>query len=233
MTKRTGKRGSSPTLHLTIAASAHDRAMRSNSGGCLIVDAIKEQYPHLSAVSVDMATIRVSDGAKGLRYTYLTPSDAQHLLLAFDQGWKNPLEHVTVSRAVKIERMTGTHPTKQVDRDKARAERIAYLEAKLESGEPLTSREKASLTRMTNPKPTPDRPSKKGPVTDIVTPAKGPATVVGGDPIPHGQDHPNLLRGRNRHFGARLADPGIAFNEAVEQAVLQRLAEFDKPSAQL
>ena len=38
-----------------------------------------------------------------------------------------------------------------------------------------------------------------------------------------GKPHPNLLRGRNRHFGAKLADPGQAFHDAVEAAVAERM----------
>ena len=49
--------------------------------------------------------------------------------------------------------------------------------------------------------------------------------VYGGRPLPQGEAHPNLLRGRDRHFGAKLADPGEAFREAVEAAVADRLAK--------
>ena len=45
------------------------------------------------------------------------------------------------------------------------------------------------------------------------------------DLFPQGEAHPNLLRGRDRHFGAKLADPGEAFREAVEAAVADRLAK--------
>jgi hypothetical protein len=51
--------------------------------------------------------------------------------------------------------------------------------------------------------------------------------VEGGRPIAHGPDLPNLLRGRNRHFGAKLADPGEAFREAVAAGVAEKLAERD------
>ena len=50
------------------------------------------------------------------------------------------------------------------------------------------------------------------------------AVVLGGDPLVQGPPHPNLLRGRDRHFGAKVARPGLAFEEAVEAAVSQRLA---------
>jgi len=43
-----------------------------------------------------------------------------------------------------------------------------------------------------------------------------------------GEPHPNLLRGRDRHYGAKLADPGQVFRDAVEEAVAQHLAERDR-----
>lgn len=225
------RHGGSPTLQLTITDAQHQRAVRSNSGGCLIADAIKEQYPHLSGIVVDMATIRVTDKAQGLRYTYLTPPTAQHVLLSFDQGWRNPVDTLTVKRAVKVDKVTKA-PSSRIKAAEYRQERIAELEEKLDSGVELTRPERAALSRMTNPnrKPTPERPSSSGPVTQVITSGNQPATVVGGRPLPQGEAHPNLLRGRNRHFGAKLADPGTAFNEAVEQAIAQHFAQHDQPS---
>ena len=66
------KRKTSPTLQLAIGQEQIDRAVQSNSGGCLIADAIKAQYPELTHVTVDMATVRVTDKQRGERYTYLT-----------------------------------------------------------------------------------------------------------------------------------------------------------------
>jgi hypothetical protein len=47
--------------------------------------------------------------------------------------------------------------------------------------------------------------------------------VVGGAPPKKLPSNPNLLTGRNRHFGARLADPGMAFREAVAQRVAEEM----------
>lgn len=234
MTKRRTARGpGSPVLNISIGQRQYEQAIRSNSGGCLIADAIKEQYPHLAVISVDMATVRVRDGEKGLKYTYLTPALAQHLLIAFDQGWRQPVESLTIKTAVKIDHITRS-PSDKRSKAQYREERIAELENKLDLGEELTPPEKAALSRMTNPnrKPPKPRPSSAGPITDVITSGNRPATIVGGKPIPQqaAKDNPNLLRGRNRHFGAKLAHPGIAFDEAVEQRVRQELAKFDAPS---
>lgn len=219
---------SSPTLVLTISEEQREEAINSNSGGCLIADAIKKQYPHLSGIIVDMATVRVSDREQGLRYTYLTPPGAQHCLLAFDQGWPNPSEQVTIKRAVKIHPITRpkTGPASTTAVAARRAERVATLTAKRDSGQPLTRGEKTALTRMSKAAPPVDRPTSNGPTEVHVTDGGSShgAVVIGGRGIPQGPAHPNLLRGRDRHFGARLADPGQAFTEAVEAAVQERLA---------
>ena len=217
----------SPTLTLRITQEQHDHAIQSASGGCLIADAIRSQYPHLTKVSVDMATIRVSDRKEGVRYTYLTPPLAQHLLLSFDQGWPNPTDEVVIRRAVHISPITRTPSMLRRDA-KVRADRISELEAK-EAGEGLTKSEKAALTRMKNRPEPPPRPASLGEKEVKVHGRKKDGTTIsGGRHLPHGQDHPNLLRGRDRHFGAKLADPGQAFREAVDAAVAEKLAKKDE-----
>jgi hypothetical protein len=221
----------SPVLEIEITEERWQRAEQSKSGGCLLADGIKEQYPNLSRVTVDMATIRATDRAKGERYTWLTPPSGQHLLLALDQGWPNPTERVKTRRPVKttpvIRAKTGRD---SVAGQKARrAERKKELEAKLAAGEELTRQEKTALARVSNPKPTPERPSSRGPVEVKVDESRG-TTVHGGAPLPQGKAHPNLLRGYDRHFGAKLSDPGEVFRQAVEVAVAERLAQ-ESPEA--
>lgn len=214
----------SPTLELDITPEQHERAVESASGGCLIADAIKSQYPELTGVTVDMATIRVTDRKKGQRYVYLTPPVAQHLLLSFDQGWPQSADHVTIKRAVKVSPITRNRkgPNSAVAAAERRAQRIAELEVKKqESG--LTKREEGTLKRMLSAKPAPTRPTSHGPA-EVSVRSEG-VVVSGGVPIPQGPAHPNLLRGRDRHFGAKLADPGKAFNDAVEAAVANRLGQ--------
>jgi hypothetical protein len=212
---------SSPTLNIVITEEQHAKAIASNSGGCLIADAIKEQYPQLTSVSVDMATVRATDRQKGERYTYLTPAGAQHLLLAFDQGWPHVgAGTLTIRRAVKITPIIrGRQERKRINR--RREDRVRELEAKEASGEPLSRYERTALTRMHNAAPAPERPTSVG-APDVKVDERG-VVVRGGNPVVQGPAHPNLLRGRNRHFGAKLADPGTAFQEAVDAAVAERL----------
>jgi hypothetical protein len=226
MAKSTKKRSRvfSPKLVVRITEEEYATAKRSHSGGCLIANAIKRDYPELSNVTVDTATIRATDRARGLRFTYLAPPLAQHILLAWDQGWPSPADECVVQRAVKIDRLTRakTGPGSPAGVRARRQERIVELEQKEANGESLSRHEKASLTRMRNPSPTPDRPTSEGP-PEVHMRGRNPV-VVGGRPILQGEAHPNLLRGRNRIFGAKLADPGLAFKEAVEAALAERAA---------
>lgn len=216
----TTRRVHSPTLTLDITPEQYERAVKSSSGSCLVADAIKAQYPKLTGINVDMATVRVSDKKIGYRFIYLTPDDSQLALLFFDQGWDRQPGQLIIKGAVQILPMKSSGGRRTSP--EARAARIAELEAKQAAGT-ATRPERAALTNM---KRTPDRPRSSGKAK--VTFDNGKPTVRGGKPRTTGRGHPghpNLLAGRNRHFGAKLADPGIAFREAVDKAVAERLAE--------
>ena len=203
-----GKPRANRQIELEITEADRATAIASNSGGCLIADALKRQG--FTAVSVDMATIRVSDKDAGLRFVFLTPPAAQHLLLSFDQGWPNPTERVILKRPVRVLpiKSNGTTGTSAY-----RATRVAELEANVAAGT-ATKADRGALTILQKH---PDRPATGGPAE--LTRA---GVVVGGRAPVRTPDHPNLLRGRNRIFGAKLADPGVAFREAVDAAVRER-----------
>lgn len=231
---RTKKSGSpSPWLKPRITAEQFARAKRSNSGGCLVADAIKAQYPQYGRVEVDMATVQIWDYKRGERYVYLTPPSVANVLLGFDQGWPVAIDApLHIRRAVQIlpirRAASGAHSTGAVR--ERRRERIAELEQKQEAGEDLTSGEKRSLTQLKNNEaapPPPERPTSHGPAQVVEQPpaSKERPTIRGGRPPIKPPRNPNLLAGRNRHFGAKLADPGLAFREAVAQAVADHLAE--------
>lgn len=219
-------RKSAPVLDIVIPDKVWETAKQASSGGCLIADSLKLQYPHLSGVRVDMATIRASDKAKGLRYTWLTPSAGQHLLLSYDQGWSQPTDHVKTGRPVKVTPITRQQsgPKSTATISERREQRRVDLESKLAAGETLTKSEKAALTRISKPYTPPLRPGTEGPPETVEVGHE--TVVVGGKPIKQGPAHPNLLRGRDRLFGAKSAKPAQAFEEAVDAAVEQRLAEI-------
>jgi hypothetical protein len=215
---------SSPTLKLELTPEQHEQAVQSKSGSCLIADAIKRQYPHLTRISVDMATIRITDPKRGARFVYLTPPPAQSALLYFDQGWPQSVTELTIRRAVKVTPIVA-NASEVAKADARRAE----LETKLAAGVELTRTEKASLTRIKN---RPARVTRKGKTQVKVRgagAASGGVVVHGGEHMPRAEKHPNLLAGRDRHFGAKVADPGQAFTDAVEAAVAERLAVAPEP----
>ena len=78
----------SPELRLEITNENYERAKIAKSGSCLVADAIRQQYPRFSNLSVDAATVRFSDKERGERYIYITPPSIWEVLLAFDQGWR-------------------------------------------------------------------------------------------------------------------------------------------------
>lgn len=218
---------SSPRLDLKLTEEQRDKAIRSNSGGCLIADAIRQQYPQFTRIVVDMATIRFSDAARGLRFTYLTPPEAQHVLLSYDQGWPQPTQSLTVKRAVHVAPMTRSEARDRTE-EYERTRRIRALESKVLNGEKLTKHETSVLNRMKNRKAPPERPSTPGPPEVEISASRGDGrstpVIFGGRAPMQGAAHPNLLRGRDRHFGAKLADPGVVFQEAVEAEVQARMA---------
>ena len=227
---------SSPRLVLKITDEAREKAIQSSSGGCLVADAIRDQYPRFNKIVVDMATIRITDPKAGLRYTYLTPEAAQQCLLAFDQGWRNPIDEVVLKRAVQILPVTRnrTGPASAAGIAERRAMRIPELEAKAAAGT-ITRHEKVALTRLRNPKPVVERATSWGPpdVKVVEGGSSHGAVIFGGRPRIQGEPHPNLLRGRDRDFGAKTARPGLAWEEAVTKAAQELVAErLGTPSIQ-
>jgi hypothetical protein len=210
----------SPRLVIEITEPQWERAKRASSAACLISDAIKRAYPHLSNVETDVATIRASDRAKGERYVWLTPPSAQDLLLAFDQGWGEPTEHrVILNGAVKVTKIKAGSKAVLAER----RQRVADLDAKERQGEELSTTERRSLTRA---RQTARRPVSTGPVTALVEEGDQGITVVGGRPLRvNPTKNPNLLAGRTRAFGARRAQPAQVFKDMVEAELAQRLDE--------
>jgi hypothetical protein len=78
----------SPRLDIPVPQDIIDTSTERDSSHCMIADAIRRAVPKATYISVDLATIRFSDMAAGLRYVYLTPRSAQAALLAFDHGEK-------------------------------------------------------------------------------------------------------------------------------------------------
>lgn len=61
-----------------------DAARRKDSMRCVVAQAIARTFPKAARISVDIHSIRFTDGAK--RYTYLTPPAVERYIVAFDAG---------------------------------------------------------------------------------------------------------------------------------------------------
>ena len=199
-----------PRPRIKITQEIIDRATRANSGHCVIADAIKTQCPDASAVMVDLQTFRYTDRKKGERYIWLTPTRAQRILLAFDQGW------AIEPTAVQFRPPAQIVPVKVSSRKEAAASsaRRAALVAKEDAGEELSKSERRSLARFREHEAAmgtnhiEDRPTTQGRQTSQRIGPEGSPDAIGvqvrGGRAPmravlaHGQ-------GQRREWGLRVA----------------------------
>lgn len=210
------------SLKIIITKDNYKRAIQANSGGCIIADAIKEQYPHLNDVKVDTAHIRVTDRKAGERYMFLTAPSAVDVLIRFDQG----LEETELPKKLRIRDLLRISPiaisrSKIESRATQRARRLVELKEKEQKNE-LTRDEKRSLKIIENRKEPPQRPTSYGPIT--AEPKEGD-NVSRGRPIRVAGKHPNLLAGKHRHFGAKQAIPSKVVQDFVKAAIEADRAE--------
>lgn len=196
----------SPRPRVEITQELIDRAIPKDSGHCVIADAITAQVPGASSVSVDLQSVRYTDRAAGVRYIWLTPTQAQDLLLAFDYG--APIEPQTIrfGGAAQIVEVKASGRAKAADS----ATRRQTLEAKAAAGDDLTGSEKRSLATFRAHEArmggnhVEDRPmSQTSPKAEPVGGASKRVIKVGGKaPGPAVLAH---ARGRRRQYGMRRA----------------------------
>lgn len=80
-----------PVLHnmkINVAKENIDRACAKNSHCCMIADAVRDRVKWATFIEVDVQSIRFNDRKNGIRYIYLTPTEAQKAIVLFDQGIK-------------------------------------------------------------------------------------------------------------------------------------------------
>lgn len=188
-------RAYSPRIVVDVTAEDIATAIPQDSGHCMIADAIQRLHPDVTGVSVDLATVRFTDKAKGKRYVYLTPELAQMALLMFDQGELPPPFTFELKRAAQIVPVT-TSKARRAKKEASRAAALvnqaaAVLEGKEASGDRPTSRGPAELV-----------PPAGGSRESIPVKVGGKAPAIGA--LAHtGQAHPKY--GRRRTFGLRAA----------------------------
>lgn len=90
------RRPHAPIVELAVDPEVATIAIQRDSGHCMWADAVARAVPDATKIAVDLQTIRFTDPAKGLRYTYLTPRTAQISLLRFDDG-QYPTERMSVT----------------------------------------------------------------------------------------------------------------------------------------
>ena len=105
----------SPRFIINVTEDDIDRAVPRSSRHCMIEYAIEHDVPSAIRVIVDIQTIRWTDRAKGLRYTFITPAKVLALMLAWDEGHKpKPFSfrlrgaQITTSRATVSRNSKGT-----------------------------------------------------------------------------------------------------------------------------
>src|SRR6266542_2636280 len=76
----------SPRFNVDVTKEIIQASASRDSSHCMIAEAVRAAYPGAQFVAVDIQTIRFTDRPKGLRFTYLTPRQAQVALVKFDQG---------------------------------------------------------------------------------------------------------------------------------------------------
>lgn len=73
-----------PKLQFQVKPDHFEIAKSNKSDACSVAEAMKERYPHLRGVSVDLSTIRATDPEKDLRYIWFTPPAAQAVITMTD-----------------------------------------------------------------------------------------------------------------------------------------------------
>lgn len=195
----------SPKVDLQVTEDIITKAVRADSTSCMIADAVKAQVPGAKFVTVDLQSIRWTDPVKGLRYTYLTPSNAQGALVMFDQGFECEAftvklrgAHVTRARQLLPDVPELPRNTNPEQREAARAKRAAFLEERKARAE------------------VEGRTGKDGRVMgDPIINPEGPTTLTSGFssgssvPVRRGGGTPPsaALSGKMRNFGARSLRP--------------------------
>lgn len=72
-------------IRVEVTQDDIDRAMRSDSSRCVVAQAVARTVPHATRISVDIQTVRFTDG-DGVRRVYLTPTAVEQYVVGFDAG---------------------------------------------------------------------------------------------------------------------------------------------------
>lgn len=97
-------------MRINVTKDNITRACQKNSHCCMIADAVRDRLKWATFIEVDVQSIRFNDRTKGIRYIYLTPTEAQKAIVLFDQGIKvSPFSFLLSQGFVKIKKMRARH----------------------------------------------------------------------------------------------------------------------------
>ena len=84
----------------------------------MVADAVRDRVKWATFIEVDVQSIRFNNRQKGIRYIYLTPTEAQKAIVLFDQGIKvKPFSFHLNQGYVKVRKMRARHkPAKKTSR---------------------------------------------------------------------------------------------------------------------
>jgi hypothetical protein len=80
--------GHAPRIFISVTKGVVAESTQRNSNHCMVAEALKEKYPQLTHISVDIQTIRATNKKKRERYVWLTPRVVQKMIIDFDAGKK-------------------------------------------------------------------------------------------------------------------------------------------------
>jgi hypothetical protein len=134
-----------PQFKVEVSREIMEHARVRDSSHCMVAMAVRDVMPQAASIAVDIQTIRFSLRDKGLRYTYLTPRQAQVAIIQFDQGiMPEPFSfrltgaHVTrIARHPKVQTPRATQETeaRKAALRKANQVRLGKLKLTLGSGQ--------------------------------------------------------------------------------------------------
>jgi hypothetical protein len=113
-----------PFLRVEVSQEIIDRACVKDSSHCMIADSVRACYPWARNITVDIQTVRLSDPERGVRFTYLTPRQAQIALLDFDAGIPaEPFNFTLPRRSAHVQWMRRQAPKRVINESQRAAVR--------------------------------------------------------------------------------------------------------------
>ncbi len=194
-----------PRLMISLTEDIIQNSKQRDSSHCMIATGVRAAFPEALRVAVDIQTIRFSDPAKSLRYTYLTPRVAQEAIIDFDQG-VTPEPFTFQLRQGQVTRSKHRLSDSGSARQLSTTEKDSVL-AMLADGYNITEAARAHECARSTVRRIRDRKALSLP--QLVDPSHGTPGIDGGSVMPirtGGRTPPLSNFARRRQFGLRALD---------------------------